>query len=29
MAEQSHALRCERLRTDMHRAGLAVLNERL
>ena len=29
MAEQSHALRCERLRTDMHRAGLAALKEPL
>ena len=29
MAEQSPALRCERLRTELHRAGLAVLNERL
>ena len=29
MADQSHALRCERLRADMHRAGLAALNERL
>ncbi len=28
MAAQSHALRCERLRADMHRAGLAALNER-
>ena len=27
MAAQSHALRCERLRADMHRAGLAALNE--
>ena len=28
MAEQSHALLCERLRADMHRAGLAALHER-
>ena len=28
MAAESHALHCERLRTEMHRAGLAALNER-
>lgn len=29
LADESHALRCERLRTEMHRAGLAALDERL
>ena len=28
LAEHSHALRCERLRADMHRAGLAALDKR-